>query len=493
MTEARARTPSDIVIVGDGVDAWMAAAFFARKLQGDARKIRVCPTARAAPQSLSALLLDPGLCALHAELGINERDIVRFCSATFSLGLRYENWGAQGADFATPYGECGAAINTIAFHHYWLRNHRRIEATRFDDYSIAATAGRAGKFSHPVADVSSILSTYRYGLHVDAERYRDYLQKYALHCGAVSAPRTYDRVAFDPGTGTASAVVLSNGGALFAGLIIDATGADALVITQADGSSSWRTYPRCSTLGGARLARAETSMSPSLTRIVADKTGWRMDIPLQDAVYSVIGASDEGEQAGGMSLELGALGRRDPWVDGIIAIGDAACRLDPLATPGPSLTAEGLRHLLKLLPASAIAPERAEYNRIMNSVFDRRRDFQCFQYWLAERGADCQWARGAAEAATPHLQRKIEQFLSRGRIVQYDDETIDEAMWVASFIGAGAHPERHDPLCDLVTAEDVTRKLSLIRQAVAKGARAMPHQLDYLRGANALSTPRQGP
>src|SRR5258707_669654 len=84
----------------------------------------------------------------------------------------------------------------------------------------------------------------------------------------------------------------------------------------------------------------------------------------------------------------------------------------------------GLVHLLALFPVSArFTAERAEYNRIMRSYYERIRDFQCAFYALSPvEGNFWEKARGLSLPAA--LAHKIATFRARGEIAPMEDETF---------------------------------------------------------------------
>nr|WP_295110869.1 tryptophan 7-halogenase [uncultured Caulobacter sp.] len=154
-----------ILIVGTGVDAWMTAAVLATAARGVA-EIAVQETAPPAEDQRIAL---PALRGLHARLGIEV--------GTPLLALRH-----GGA--VEPFGDTGAALEGLSFHHYWLRARADGEPAPLEAWSLTAQAAARGRFAARSADPRSPLSTLDHGLLLDAVAYAQTLKAVALKAGA---------------------------------------------------------------------------------------------------------------------------------------------------------------------------------------------------------------------------------------------------------------------------------------------------------------------
>lgn len=152
-----------ILIAGSGVDAWMTAAVLATAARGTV-EVSVLETAAPAEGQLVAL---PALRGLHARLGIEVGAPL--------LGLRH---GAS----VEPFGDTGAALEGLPFHHYWLRAG---DGAPLEAWSLTAQAAARGRFAMRSQDPRSPLSTLDHGLLLDAAEYAETLKAVALKAGAV--------------------------------------------------------------------------------------------------------------------------------------------------------------------------------------------------------------------------------------------------------------------------------------------------------------------
>jgi tryptophan halogenase len=173
------RSPlTSVAILGGGVAGWMTAGALSRALPADCA-IRVVETAGSAPRGALSTL--PALRAFHGLLGLDEAALMRAARGTFKLGARYSGWTApdQDGDHVEGFSDAGANLDGVAFHHHWLRARERGEVGRYEDYSLAAVAGRLGRFAPPSENPRSVLSTLSYGLHLDAAGYVEVLRSTA--------------------------------------------------------------------------------------------------------------------------------------------------------------------------------------------------------------------------------------------------------------------------------------------------------------------------
>ena len=136
--------------------------------------------------------------------------------------------------------------------------------------------------------------------------------------------------------------------------------------------------------------------------------------------------------------------RADAWASNVVAVGEAACTLDPIHTPELHALQLGIVHLLSLIPAGPrFEAERAEYNRLMGSCLDRICDFQTATHQLSRGGL----------TPSPELAHKIATFSARGEVPPLEDETFAPDWWRALFVGFDLWPDSLPPAIDRVSPE----------------------------------------
>jgi tryptophan halogenase len=480
------RSPlNSVAILGGGVAGWMTAGALARVLPADCA-IRVVETAESAPRGALSTL--PALRAFHGLLGLDEAVLMRAARGTFKLGARYSGWigSEQDRDHVEGFSDAGANLDGVTFHHHWLRARERGEAGRYEDYSLAAVAGRLGRFAPPSEDPRSVLSTLSYGLHLDAAGYVAALRSTA---GRVTARAGEIGETVSTADGRIAAVVLVDGERVVADLFIDATPDGRLIGATPD--AAW--IDDSSGLACDRLALREVAprANPTpLTEFEAVAEGWLRRVPLRggDAVtlaYASGRTSDHeardilGGEATIVPLRNGR--RQRVWSGNCVAIGPAAGQLEPLNGDDARAIQSGVGRRIALLPAGDGSPAAAmEYNRLMAEEQARARDMAVFRYAAATR-TDPLWVQARRAPPSPALAYKQAQFESRGRVVLYDEESFVEGAWVGAFLGHGILPRRHDRLADRLPADQADAALTRLRGLIRQAAQAMPLHADALK------------
>jgi tryptophan halogenase len=162
--------------------------------------------------------------------------------------------------------------------------------------------------------------------------------------------------------------------------------------------------------------------------------------------------------------------RRSVWEGNCVAVGGSACRLDPLHDVDLHALQLGIVHLLSLFPATGqYMAERAEYNRIMRSSYERIRDFQCLLYALSSFHGEF-WRQARDRAVPQPLAHKIATFRARGDVAPMEDESFSPDSWQAMFTGLGVMPESWPPAVDRISPnrfkEEFRRALDFIKGKV---------------------------
>lgn len=490
-----------VVIVGSDTTLWLAAAVLRNALRPAGLAVEAVELpATLRPADVHATL--PPLEALHAQLRIDEKALLRSTGGAFSLGQNFTDTSGAAPAFLHAYGSCGAPIEDREFFAYWLKARRHGLAVPLDDFSLTASAARHGRLMIP-DDETDRYGRADYGYHLPALAYARSLKMLAIRDGVRAHETSALGIALDPDRGTIKAVELEGGRRIEGQLFIDAT-ADARLIGRALGVrvESWRDHfpvDRVLAATGPRFASI-----PIYAEVRVSEGGWTALHPTQAAThvvhaYASASASDEeaavaAARAAGMPIADIAIrspepGRRESaWAGNCVAIGAAACTFDPVHGVDLHAAQLGLVHLLSFFPAGTDhAAERAEYNRIMRSGLCRLRDFQSAHYALNRYG-DAPFWTAAREAALPaELAQDIATFRARGLVAPREDESFSPDSWRALFVGHGTVPESYIPAVDTVAADMVKehfrRMLGFVRDQVMR----QPTHDQYLDGIGGAS------
>lgn len=448
-----------VVAVGRDAALWLAAAALRRALAPTGVTVEAVelPTLLAPAAAYASL---PALEALHARIGMDEAALLRATGGVFSLGHRFAGGGA--APFLHAWGSHGAPIEGRDFFHHWAKARREGLPARLQDFCLTAAAAEHGRVMLPDEATGSYGRT-DYAYHFPARAYVGALKGLSARLGVVQHQALGLKIERGGDTGAIRAVSLDGGRQIEGDLFLDATGREGLLIGGA--WESWRDrFPADRRL----TARGPAFRSPPpYAEVRTGEEGWLRLHPTRgdtrvELAYASDGAADPLATAGalaGTPLVDAAVEPLDPgrralaWSGNCVAIGEAACGLDPahgVELHGAQL---GIVHLLSLFPAGEeCGAERDEYNRITRSAFERVRDFQQALYALAPwPGAF--WDRGRAAAVDPALAHKVETFRARGEVAPMEDETFLPDSWRSLFTGLGLEPEGWPPAIDRTSPE----------------------------------------
>jgi tryptophan halogenase len=480
-----------VVIVGRDAALWLTAASL-REALGPAgvRVTAIELPSRLGPASVYATL--PAIESLHARLGLDEAGLLRTTRGSYSLGYNIVPPG--GAPFFLAHGAYGAPIDGSDFFPFWLKASHFGLAAKLEDFSPTAMAARHGRIMLPDDDTEQFGRT-DYAYHLPAIPYATLLKSHALRLGVAIHQAVEVRVDQEEGGRIIRSVSPDGGPPIGGDLFIDASGPEAILLGGAlgVGYEDWRAFfpfDRRVTGKGKPLpsvpSYAELRLSPtSFTALYSTQAASYVTHACRANEEGDEGAAASAAVASGSALtdvaitSLAPAIRDEAWSGNCVAIGASACALDPLLDLDLHTVQLGIVHLLSLFPTTATAEsERAEYNRITRSHFERLRDFQAAPYFLT----------GASQAPPDSLLHKIETFRARGAIAPMEDETFSPDQWRALFVGLGLMPETWAPAIETVPPErmkeDFRRILGFVRTKVLE----QPTHNNYLAETGAGGT-----
>jgi tryptophan 7-halogenase len=498
------RPLSRVVVTGRDADLWLCVNAIRRALGPAGVNVTgiELPT-RLKPSDISATL--PPLEALHAKLEIKESSLIRATAGSFSFGQNIVGVSGGPASGVTAlgrnptffhaWGTYGAPIDGSAFFPCWLKATRHGFNVALQNFSLTAVAAQNGRMLLPDEAVSALGRT-DYGYHIQTLAYVGYLKSIASSLGVEIYEAQH--VSVERGEHAESIAALNVDGSrrVEGQLFVDATGEDAILIGESLGVARehWGDHFSVDRVLSAR-APAFTS-TPPFAEIRTARVGWTALHPSQLATgvvhaYSQRLSSDEAaleSATAGSGVKLADVSfhsvspylRSRLWQGNCIAVGRAACTLDPIHDVDLHALQLGIVHLLSLFPATEqFAAERAEYNRVMRSHYERVRDFQCLFYALSPfHGEFWQHARG--RAVPQPLAHKIATFRARAAIAPMEDETFFPESWQAIFTGFGILPESWPPAIDRISPDRLGGELRRMLQFIKAKVLEQPTHKAYL-------------
>ncbi|RZJ38188.1 MAG: tryptophan 7-halogenase, partial [Brevundimonas sp.] len=299
--------------------------------------------------------------------------------------------------------------------------------------------------------------------------------------------------------GHIASVTLESGEVVTGDLFIDCSGFKGLLIgeTMESPFEDWTKWLPCDRAMAVPCARSD-DFTP-YTRSTAREAGWQWRIPLQHRtgngyVYSSAFISDD-EAARTLMDNLDGEALADPrpirfkagrrtasWTGNCVAIGLASGFLEPLESTSIYLVQIAINNLVQLWPRKAMDPVLIkEFNRLVDTEYDRVRDFLILHYHANTRD-DAELWRYTREMSVPDsLQDKIDRFRHRGDIPFYRSGLFAPPSWVSVMLGQGLKPEGHDRLTERLKLEDVQQRLETLRRKISDRVDAMPTHAQFVR------------
>lgn len=478
-----------IVVVGRDADAWLTALMLQLSLVKSNTEISVelieLPS-QLCPHDYYSVL--PSHKALHKALGVNEGALLNACSGLYVLAQRFSNWSGAENPFVHAYDTQGHSMGNVDFVQYWLKAHNSGLNVPLEDFSLGAVAAKQGRFI-VFSDSSRTFSRATYGYHLSALPYLRTVGKAALKAGLIHRTGAIKSVAVR--TGIIQSLMLQDDTVVDGDLFIDATGAEAVLISQLEKNNyeSWRHWLPCD----RKLVANTPALNPvpAFSQISAFTAGWVGFFPLANrtavtAMYSSrhvnsnevlqkMTALSGGSISAAIDSTCSAGARKKHWIGNCVALGTAAVNLDAVDAIDLHMLHLGLSLLRELFPVNKDDMKEAElFNEKMQSYAANVRDFQIGHYQLNKRFGEPFWdeARNAVPPAT--LAEKIALFARRGCIAMREDETFQEENWTSLFIGHGVMPKTYDPLVDKMPEQEQIEQFQQMLHYIASEVQNMP-------------------
>ena len=497
-----------ICILGGGTAGWMTAAALSNKFSHLDLKIRLIESDQIGTIGVGEATL-PHIRFFNQTLGIDERRFMQATEATFKLGIEFCDWGKLGDHYIHPFGDYGLPLHGLDFHQLWLRLKQHDSVSRLDDYSYPIVAAEQGRFQMPGADNTRIGSNFGYAYQFDSSLYATFLRAFSEANGVTRTEGKVVSAHRDAERGDITGVTLESGEQIDADLFVDCSGFRGVLIEQElqTGYDDWSAWLPCNR-AVAVPCEARGPLLP-YTRATARTAGWQWRIPLQHRTgnghvyWNEFISDDEATHQLMSTLEGPALAdpkplffktgrRRKFWNRNVVSIGLSGGFLEPLESTSIHLIQEGITALIELFPVDEIrALDVDEYNRKMALNFERVRDFLVLHYVATQRDDSDMWRYFQSMTLPDSLQEKIDAWLTRGYVLNYEFGVFLPPSWIAVMLGQNLMPRAHDPRADRLDLTDLRNDVQKIRSDTARAVDATPTQSDFLAhyGAASSSTP----
>jgi tryptophan halogenase len=487
-----------IAVVGGGIAGWTAAAMLNKKLGGHC-SIHVVD----APEALSPGHGEgtlPSFLELLRFLGADQNDFIDKTQSTYCLGRRLADFGAAGETCWHGFGALGALIERRPFYHFWHKARALGLKPRLEQFSQEVSFAQANRFIFPT-NTLGVAPHLRYALNIDGVLAARYLRALAERGGVIRLERKLVG-ATRTGDGRVDELQFEDGGTLRADLFLDCTGGRAQLIGEILGVEfeDWSRWLPCDRAISVPCTADE--VRPPYVRLTARASGWHWRLPMQQLSGngSVYSSAHQGDEEALQDL-LAASGqplaeprrrsfrqgrRRVTWHQNVVAIGESAGCLEPLAAVDLHLASNAVFNLLEHFPDTQFdAANTASYNALLADELERIRDFFILHYCLTRRDDTPFWQQRAGMQLPEVLAQRIALYKATGRIVSRQPELFGDLDWFWIFEGMGVVPRDYDPLVDTVDYEQVKRLMLAISQKVSADTAAAPTHDSFFPKANA--------
>ena len=480
----------DVVIVGGGTAGWMTGAALSKALAGAQVSIRLVESDAIGTIGVGEATI-PTIHWFNNLVGLDEAEFMAATKAIHKLGIEFHGWRGDGHKYFHPFGTYGAPGDAVMFPHRLIRAWLGGADMSPESYSLATQLARARRFTRPVGDPRSLLSTLGYAYHFDAGLYAAFLRKQAEQRGVVRQEGKVTEIEQDGESGFIRSLTTDKGTRLEGDLFIDCSGMRSLLIADKMGVryEDWSEWLPCDAAWAAPTP-ADTEPVP-FTQVIAEAAGWRWRIPLQHRVgnghvFSSRFITPEvaretlldriGEPIAEPRLIRFTPGKRQrAWVGNVVAIGLSSGFLEPLESTSIHMIQTGIGKLLSLFPRADCDPLLAEqYNRLAAREMEDVRDFLVLHYSQTAGRDEPMWRHCQATPLPDSLAYKLDQYRASGRIMLAPEDLFRDASWFAVMHGQGIRAAGYNPMLDTVPDAANLQHLEAVRTAIAQAVTQIP-------------------
>lgn len=489
----------NVVVVGGGTAGWMSATYLAKFLAGRDCSVTLVQPVANRPIGVGEASI-PSIVRFLRNMSFDELEFMRYCHATYKLGIEFEGWGTEETSFWHPFGNSGPTVNHLDFFHAWFRSQQVLSEfnSPFADFSLHKHLAWNGLAPRGFRESSRLVDEGSYAYHLDANAFVDYLQVKSVELGIITINETVAQVQAEGGL--IQSLVTESGHCIDGDLFIDCTGFEARLIGGELGSEFVSFSDRllcdraivCQTDNMASIA--------SSTNSLAMAAGWRWTIPLANRcgvgyVYSSKYSSsddarDELTVSLGRDVEARAMqeielhiGRRaEPWVGNCIAVGLAAGFVEPLESTGIHMIQTAIELLMDYFPdVHCVEPLQKKYNQLIKDQFEEVVDFIQLHYLLSVGHGTEFWEAAKQTPLSEGLRSKLDVYDECGLIDGLSTSAFTQSSYYYILSGNGRLPKRSCLAIEMVDSSDLKKITTNLSKEVVEAIEKYPQHDIFLQ------------
>ncbi|HLI17702.1 MAG TPA: tryptophan halogenase family protein [Rhodanobacteraceae bacterium] len=415
-----------VVVVGGGTAGWMTALLLARSAYGPRLKVTVLESPHVGAIGVGEGST-PWLRGFFESVGIEEREWMPACNATYKAGITFDGWSTRPGH-ESYFHAFASMLDNITMAPFIDNVHARLDGARVhahpNRYFISARL--AAHCQAPRAPRSFPFDVW-YGFHFDSVLLGAFLEKQAIEAGVQHITGHVADVQLSE-SGDIALLRLQGDATLAGDLFVDCTGFASILTGKALGVPFVSFKENLFNDAAVVINRPNDGPIMSQTISTALRNGWVWKIPLtnrwgQGYVYSTDFCSpEEAEQelrqhlgmpnaseAPARHLRFRAGRAAQPWTRNCVANGLAQSFIEPLEATTLLFAQRTAMMLVAALEKGDLGEAvRARFNETLNAQVEGTRDYIVTHYKTNTRDDTEYWR---ANAANTHLSAPLQQLL----------------------------------------------------------------------------------
>jgi flavin-dependent dehydrogenase len=511
-----------VLIVGGGSAGWMTAAYLTKALEAGIEIVLVespnISTIGVGEATFSTIKV------FFDFLGLDERDWMPKCNATYKLCVKFVNWNAEGRAFHHPFQRY-EVVDGFNVAEWWLKLRRKKEAFDYACFHTPALcdAKRSPRYmdgqvyeekvqEHFLPEyayrknvLADLKVQYPYAYHFNASLLANYLRDYAIPRGVkhVLDDVVDIKLAED---GSISHITTKEQGDITGDLFIDCTGFRGMLINKTLGEPfiSFGDSLLCDRAVAMQIPKdiAKDGINP-YTTATALSAGWVWNIPLYGRdgtgyVYSSaflsqeeaekefrqhLGSISDDRQPLHIKMRIGR--NRNSWVKNCVAIGLSSGFVEPLESTGIFFIQHGIEELINYFPNRDFDEETIKsYNKSVANCIDGIRDFLVLHYNASNRVDTPFWKATKEELVIPEaLPERMKLWNTRlpnNRTINPNYHGFELFSYITMLLGLGYQPSNSLPILNHLQDQNARAAFRRLKQKTVHLCKTLPSQYEYL-------------